>query len=237
MLPTGPGCRRPGRRDARALDDLDRAYARTRFVPADGRRPKVRTALERGLLERLRRAGGQARRGRGQATTRWRHDPTALFVRDNVRLIAEQAGRAGGSADCCQAGGARSDVARARHDATCSTPTHPVLFGDQLLAHVQALRSSMSRPASITGTAGRGQPAPVRRWPGHHFQVDPAGSSPSRARLRRSSDAAAVDAVANLQLRAPRLLIFAAALEFGVAPVPARRGRSCCAFPVQEFSS
>src|ERR1700722_11400601 len=122
----------------KALDDLDRACADGSFRPtiAD---EDVHTALERGLLERLGALGGQLRAGRS------RNDQVAtdlrLYLRDNVRLIASR---------LTELESALVEAAVASGDVPAPGMTHlqhaqPVLFGHQLLAHVQAFVRDVGR--------------------------------------------------------------------------------------------
>src|SRR5215475_4465906 len=122
----------------KALEDLDRACANGSFRPtvAD---EDVHTALERGLLERLGALGGKLRAGRS------RNDQVAtdlrLYLRDNVRLIASR---------LSELETALIDQAVAVGDVPAPGMTHlqhaqPVLFGHQLLAHVQAFARDVSR--------------------------------------------------------------------------------------------
>src|SRR5580658_9055649 len=121
-----------------ALDDLDRACADGSFRPtvAD---EDVHTALERGLLERLGALGGKLRAGRS------RNDQIAtdlrMYLRDNARLIASRV---------AELESALIDQAAASGDVPAPGMTHlqhaqPVLFGHQLLAHVQAFARDVSR--------------------------------------------------------------------------------------------
>src|SRR6204780_5439740 len=122
----------------KALDDLDRSTAAGTFRPtvAD---EDVHTALERGLLERLGTLGGKLRAGRS------RNDQVAtdlrLYLRDHVRFIASR---------IAELESALIDQAVASGDLPAPGMTHlqhaqPVLFGHQLLAHVQALVRDVSR--------------------------------------------------------------------------------------------
>src|SRR6516162_765363 len=122
----------------RALDELDRACADGSFRPtvAD---EDVHTALERGLLERLGALGGKLRAGRS------RNDQVAtdlrLYLRDNTRLIASR---------LAELETALVDQAAGCGDLPAPGMTHlqhaqPVLFGHQLLAHVQAFARDVSR--------------------------------------------------------------------------------------------
>jgi len=121
-----------------ALDDLDRACEDGSFRPtvAD---EDVHTALERGLLERLGALGGKLRAGRS------RNDQVAtdlrLYLRDHARLIASR---------LAELESALIDQAVASGDVPAPGMTHmqhaqPVLFGHQLLAHVQAFARDVSR--------------------------------------------------------------------------------------------
>ena len=122
----------------KALEDLDRACANGSFRPtvAD---EDVHTALERGLLERLGALGGKLRAGRS------RNDQVAtdlrLYLRDNARLIASR---------LAELETALVDQAAASGNLSAPGMTHlqhaqPVLFGHQLLAHVQAFARDVSR--------------------------------------------------------------------------------------------
>ena len=122
----------------KALEDLDRACANGSFRPtvAD---EDVHTALERGLLERLGALGGKLRAGRS------RNDQVAtdlrLYLRDHARLIASR---------LAELETALVDQAAASGDLPAPGMTHlqhaqPVLFGHQLLAHVQAFARDVSR--------------------------------------------------------------------------------------------
>ena len=122
----------------KALDELDRACADGSFRPtvAD---EDVHTALERGLLERLGALGGKLRAGRS------RNDQVAtdlrLYLRDHARLVASR---------LAELESALIDQAAASGDVPAPGMTHlqhaqPVLFGQQLLAHVQAFVRDVSR--------------------------------------------------------------------------------------------
>jgi argininosuccinate lyase len=121
-----------------ALDDLEAACASGSFRPTVDDED-VHTALERGLLERLGMLGGKLRAGRS------RNDQVAtdlrLYLRDRVRGIAarvveladalvEQAGR---------------HVDTPAPGFTHMQPAQPIVFGHQLLAHVQALVRDLER--------------------------------------------------------------------------------------------
>src|SRR3984957_16689219 len=122
----------------KALDELDRACADGSFRPtvAD---EDVHTALERGLLERLGALGGKLRAGRS------RNDQVAtdlrLYLRDHVRFITSR---------LAELESALIDQATASGELPAPGMTHlqhaqPVLFGQQLLAHVQAFVRDVSR--------------------------------------------------------------------------------------------
>ena len=122
----------------KALEDLDRACANGSFRPtvAD---EDVHTALERGLLERLGALGGKLRAGRS------RNDQVAtdlrLYLRDHARLIASR---------LAELETALVDQAADCGDLPAPGMTHlqhaqPVLFGHQLLAHVQAFARDVGR--------------------------------------------------------------------------------------------
>src|SRR6201999_3509817 len=121
-----------------ALDDLDEAVEDGTFRPtlAD---EDVHTALERGLLERLGSLGGKLRAGRS------RKDQTAphlrLDLRGHARLIVSS---------LAELQTALIAQAEACGDTPAPGMTHlqhaqPVLFGHQLLAHVQAFSRDASR--------------------------------------------------------------------------------------------
>src|ERR1700685_3734470 len=114
-----------------ALDDLDRACEDGSFRPtvAD---EDVHTALERGLLERLGALGGKLRAGRRP------NEPIAtdlrMYMRDKPRFVASR---------LAELETALIEKAAASGDVPAPGMTHlqhaqPVLFGHQLLAHVQA---------------------------------------------------------------------------------------------------
>jgi argininosuccinate lyase len=122
----------------KALDDLDQTCATGAFRPtvAD---EDVHTALERGLLERLGALGGKLRAGRS------RNDQVAtdlrLYLRDNARLVASR---------LAELETALMDQAAANGRVPAPGMTHlqhaqPVLFGHQLLAHVQGFARDVSR--------------------------------------------------------------------------------------------
>src|SRR5580658_9089407 len=136
----GAGLLTEAERDAMltALDDLDRACRDGSFRPTAADED-VHTALERGLLERLGTLGGKLRAGRS------RNDQVAtdlrLYLRDHVRFIASR---------IAELESALIDQAVASGDLPAPGMTHlqhtqPVLFGHQLLAHVQALVRDVSR--------------------------------------------------------------------------------------------
>ena len=115
-----------------ALDELAARSPTARFRPRV-EDEDVHTALERGLLEKLGALGGKLRAGRS------RNDQVAtdlrLYLRDHARLVADRL------ADLEQA---LVEQAEQHLDTPAPGMTHlqhaqPVLFGHQLLAHVQAL--------------------------------------------------------------------------------------------------
>ena len=99
----------------------------------------VHTALERGLLEKLGGLGGKLRAGRS------RNDQVAtdlrLYLRDQARLVADR---------LAELEQALVDQAEQHLDTPAPGMTHlqhaqPVLFGHQLLAHVQAFARDVAR--------------------------------------------------------------------------------------------
>ena len=121
-----------------ALDDLEAACAAGEFRPTI-EDEDVHTALERGLLERLGTLGGKLRAGRS------RNDQVAtdlrLYLRDHARVVAERV------LDLCEA---LADQAGEHLETAVPGLTHlqhaqPVVFGHQLLAHVQALLRDVDR--------------------------------------------------------------------------------------------
>src|ERR1700722_11594508 len=122
----------------KALDARDQAWPTGAFRPtvAD---EDVHTALERGLLERLGALGGKLRAGRS------RNDQVAtdlrLYMRDNARLVASR---------LAELETALMDQAAANGNVAAPGMTHlqhaqPVLFGHQLLAHVQGFARDVGR--------------------------------------------------------------------------------------------
>src|ERR1039457_1215944 len=122
----------------KALDDLDRACATGAFRPTITDED-VHTALERGLLERLGALGGKLRAGRS------RNDQVAtdlrLYLRDNARLVASRLAELE-TALIDQAAGCGNVAAPGM---THLQHAQPVLFGHQLLAHVQAFARDVGR--------------------------------------------------------------------------------------------
>src|SRR5512140_30932 len=121
-----------------ALDGLAAACRDGSFRPTAADED-VHTALERGLLERLGALGGKLRAGRS------RNDQVAtdlrLYLRDNVRLIVSR---------LAELETALVDQAAASGSLPAPGMTHlqhaqPVLFGHQLLAHVQAFARDVGR--------------------------------------------------------------------------------------------
>jgi argininosuccinate lyase len=121
-----------------ALDELRSEVAGGTFRPRV-EDEDVHTALERGLLEKLGSLGGKLRAGRS------RNDQVAtdlrLYLREHARLVADRL------ADLEQA---LVDLAEQHLDTPAPGMTHlqhaqPVLFGHQLLAHVQAFARDVHR--------------------------------------------------------------------------------------------
>jgi len=121
-----------------ALDELRTEVADGSFRPRV-EDEDVHTALERGLLAKLGGLGGKLRAGRS------RNDQVAtdlrLYLRDSARLVTDRL------ADLEQA---LIDQAGQHLDTPAPGMTHlqhaqPVLFGHQLLAHVQALARDVQR--------------------------------------------------------------------------------------------
>jgi argininosuccinate lyase len=121
-----------------ALDDLEAACASGEFRPTVDDED-VHTALERGLLERLGTLGGKLRAGRS------RNDQVAtdlrLYLRDHARGVAARL------VELCDA---LVEQAERHVDTPAPGMTHlqhaqPIVFGHQLLAHVQALLRDLDR--------------------------------------------------------------------------------------------
>jgi argininosuccinate lyase len=121
-----------------ALDELREEVARGEFRPRV-EDEDVHTALERGLLEKLGGLGGKLRAGRS------RNDQVAtdlrLYLRDQARLVVDR---------LAELEQALVDQAAQHLDTPAPGMTHlqhaqPVLFGHQLLAHVQAFGRDVHR--------------------------------------------------------------------------------------------
>ena len=121
-----------------ALDELTEEAKSGAFVPVF-EDEDVHTALERGLLEKLGTLGGKLRAGRS------RNDQVAtdlrLYLRDHARHVV---------AALVELEQALVDQAAQHLDTPAPGMTHlqhaqPVLFGHQLLAHVQAFSRDVSR--------------------------------------------------------------------------------------------
>jgi argininosuccinate lyase len=121
-----------------ALEELGQEVSAGTFRPRV-EDEDVHTALERGLLEKLGALGGKLRAGRS------RNDQVAtdlrLYLRDHARLVVDRL------ADLEQA---LVDQAAQHLDTPAPGMTHlqhaqPVLFGHQLLAHVQAFARDVDR--------------------------------------------------------------------------------------------
>jgi len=121
-----------------ALDDLEAACASGEFRPSVDDED-VHTALERGLLERVGALGGKLRAGRS------RNDQVAtdlrLYLRDRVRGVAA---RLVELVDALVEQAARH-VGTPAPGFTHLQPAQPIVFGHQLLAHVQALLRDLDR--------------------------------------------------------------------------------------------
>src|SRR6202167_1873758 len=121
-----------------ALDDLDQAVEDGSCRPTIANE-EVPPALERGRLERLGSLGGKLRAGRS------RNDQVAtdlrLYLRDHVRVVVSR---------LAELQTALINQAEACGDTPAPGMTHlqhaqPVLFGHQLLAHVQAFARDVAR--------------------------------------------------------------------------------------------
>jgi argininosuccinate lyase len=204
----------------KALDDLDRAVEDGSFRPtvAD---EDVHTALERGLLERLGALGGKLRAGRS------RNDQIAtdlrLYLRDHARLIVARL--------------AELQTALITQAETCgNTPapgmTHlqhaqPVLFGHQLLAHVQAFTRDAARLRDWDKRAAV-SPLGAGALAGSSLPIDPRAFA---AELGFDAAAAnSMDAVADRDFAAE--FCFAAAL---IGVHLSRLGEEIVLWSTQEF--
>jgi argininosuccinate lyase len=121
-----------------ALDDLREEVRAGQFRPTFDDED-VHTALERGLLEKLGTLGGKLRAGRS------RNDQVAtdlrLYLRDHARAVV---------ARLAELESALVELAAQHLDTPAPGMTHlqhaqPVLFGHQLLAHVQAFARDVHR--------------------------------------------------------------------------------------------
>ncbi len=121
-----------------ALDELSQEVEAGTFRPRI-EDEDVHTALERGLLDKLGGLGGKLRAGRS------RNDQVAtdlrLYLRDHARLVTDR---------LAELEQALVDQAAQHLDTPAPGMTHlqhaqPVLFGHQLLAHVQALARDVHR--------------------------------------------------------------------------------------------
>ena len=193
-----------------SADELDRmlgALDELRTEVADGsfqarvEDEDVHTALERGLLDKLGHLGGKLRAGRS------RNDQVAtdlrLYLRDHARQVVDRL------AELEEALVAQAE----RHlDTPAPGMTHlqhaqPVLFGHQLLAHVQALARDVARLRDWDVRAAV-SPLGSGALAGSSLSVDPVSSA---AELGFSSSAAnSMDAVSDRDFVAE--FLFAAAL-------------------------
>ena len=193
-----------------SADELDRmlgALDELRTEVADGsfqarvEDEDVHTALERGLLDKLGHLGGKLRAGRS------RNDQVAtdlrLYLRDHARLVVDRL------AELEEALVAQAE----RHlDSPAPGMTHlqhaqPVLFGHQLLAHVQALARDVARVRDWDVRAAV-SPLGSGALAGSSLSVDPVATA---AELGFTSAAAnSMDAVSDRDFVAE--FLFAAAL-------------------------
>ena len=183
-----------------ALDELRVEVADGTFQPRV-EDEDVHTALERGLLEKLGHLGGKLRAGRS------RNDQVAtdlrLYLRDHARLVVDRL------AELEEALVAQAE----RHlDSPAPGMTHlqhaqPVLFGHQLLAHVQALARDVARVRDWDVRAAV-SPLGSGALAGSSLSVDPVATA---AELGFTSAAAnSMDAVSDRDFVAE--FLFAAAL-------------------------
>ena len=161
----------------------------------------VHTALERGLLEKLGHLGGKLRAGRS------RNDQVAtdlrLYLRDHARLVVDR---------LAELEEALVSQAERHLDSPAPGMTHlqhaqPVLFGHQLLAHVQALARDVARVRDWDVRAAV-SPLGSGALAGSSLSVDPVATA---AELGFTSAAAnSMDAVSDRDFVAE--FLFAAAL-------------------------
>ena len=121
-----------------ALDELRVEVADGSFV-ARFEDEDVHTALERGLIEKLGHLGGKLRAGRS------RNDQVAtdlrLYLRDHARLVADRLAEL----EEALVGQAEQHLDTPAPGMTHLQHAQPVLFGHQLLAHVQAFARDVHR--------------------------------------------------------------------------------------------
>jgi argininosuccinate lyase len=121
-----------------ALDELSAEVAAGTFVATEADED-VHTALERGLLEKLGTLGGKLRAGRS------RNDQVAtdlrLYLRDHARQVALEVA----ALEEALLGQAEQHLDTPAPGMTHLQHAQPVLFGHQLLAHVQALHRDVQR--------------------------------------------------------------------------------------------
>jgi argininosuccinate lyase len=203
-----------------ALDDLEAACASGEFRPTVDDED-VHTALERGLLERLGALGGKLRAGRS------RNDQVAtdlrLYLRDHARGVAV---RLVELADAL--------VEQAERHVYTPAPgmTHlqhaqPIVFGHQLLAHVQALLRDLDRLRDWDRRAAV-SPLGAGALAGSSLPLDPVQVARELGFERPADNS--IDAVADRDFVAE--LLFAAALT-GVHL--SRLGEEVVLWTSQEF--
>ena len=183
-----------------ALDELRVEVADGTFQPRV-EDEDVHTALERGLLEKLGHLGGKLRAGRS------RNDQVAtdlrLYLRDHARLVVDR---------LAELEEALVSQAERHLDSPAPGMTHlqhaqPVLFGHQLLAHVQALARDVARVRDWDVRAAV-SPLGSGALAGSSLSVDPVATA---AELGFTSAAAnSMDAVSDRDFVAE--FLFAAAL-------------------------
>jgi argininosuccinate lyase len=204
-----------------ALDGLARACRDGSFRPSAADED-VHTALERGLLERVGALGGKLRAGRS------RNDQVAtdlrMYLRDHARLITARVVELE-TALMQQAG---EHLATPAPGMTHLQHAQPVVFGHQLLAHVQALARDVARIRDWDARAAV-SPLGAGALAGSSLPVDPAAVA---AELGFDSAAAnSMDAVSDRDFAAE--FCFVAAL-LGVHL--SRLGEEVVLWSSQEFA-
>jgi len=197
---------RAGLLDADELERMLGALEELRAEVADGsfvarfEDEDVHTALERGLIDKLGHLGGKLRAGRS------RNDQVAtdlrLYLRDHARQVADRLAEL-----------EEALVAQAAEHLDSPAPgmTHlqhaqPVLFGHQLLAHVQALARDVERLRDWDARAGI-SPLGSGALAGSSLSVDPVSTA---AELGFTASAAnSMDAVSDRDFVAEFLFVAA----------------------------